>query len=389
VNCLQCHAVPEGTVLGAVRITYDLGPTDARIDSAGLINALIHIAMFSAGFMLLIWLMNRFISKPITGLASTMSQAERESNLQLRVTATGEDEIAHAANSFNGMLGQFSSIIEQAQRCTKYLAELSGQLLDSANQSQAGSAKQLSDTESLGQVLGQLVATVQQVTRDIQEAAQASQGADHKAKEGAHIATDALTAIQAMSKQLQGAVNDIRLVDNDSRDIGRILGLIREIAEQTNLLALNAAIEAARAGEAGRGFAVVADEVRNLAHRTEAATSEIEGIIGKLQSNAQRAVETINEAETSSCRSVEQVEQTTVALNDISATVGQITDMTTRVAESARAQSRATQEINAAVENINRITHEAADSTRKVHIAAEQVADVSRKLTAEVSRFKT
>ena len=389
VNCMGCHSVPEGTVLGAIRITYDLVPTDNRMGSTDLINALIHVAMFSLGFMLLIWLMNRFISSPINHLAATMSQAEAESNLQLRVATNGDDEIAHAANSFNGMLGQFSAIVEQAQRCTSNLGNLSGQLVSTATRSQEGTNRQLLDTEQLSQVLGKLVDSVEQVSRDIQAAAEASRGADQKAKQGTLLAQDALGAIQAMSQRLQGAVNDIRLVDNDSRDIGRILGLIREIAEQTNLLALNAAIEAARAGEAGRGFAVVADEVRNLAQRTEAATSEIESIIDKLQSNAQRAVETIHEAETSSTKSVEQVEQTASALNDISASVGQITDMTVRVAGSANEQNRATAEISQMVDNIGRIAREAADSTREVHHAAEQVAEISVRLTGEVTKFKT
>jgi methyl-accepting chemotaxis protein len=389
VNCLQCHGVPEGTVLGAVRVTYDLAPTDARMGANDLVNALIHVGMFSLGFMLLIWLMNRFIANPINRLAATMSQAEAESNLQLRIDPHGEDEIAHAATSFNGMLGQFSATVEQAQRCTVRLGDLSGQLLSAATSSEEGSNRQLVDTEELGKVLRNLVDTVERVTRDIQEAASASQGADQKAKQGTQLANGALSAIQAMSQRLQGAVNDIRQVDNDSRDIGRILGLIREIAEQTNLLALNAAIEAARAGEAGRGFAVVADEVRNLAQRTEAATSEIENIIDKLQSNAQRAVETIHEAETSSAQSVRQVEDTASALNDISSTVGQITEMTVRVATSAREQNRATAEINEMVGSIGQIARAAADSTRQVHHAAEQVAEISERLTSQVTKFRT
>ncbi|MFA5081008.1 MAG: methyl-accepting chemotaxis protein [Hydrogenophilaceae bacterium] len=389
VNCMQCHSVPEGTVLGAVRITYDLAPTDARMGATDLVNALIHVAMFSLGFMLLIWLMNRFISNPINRLAATMSQAEAESNLQLRIATRGEDEIAHAAASFNGMLGQFSSIVEQAQHCTARLGDLSGQLLSTSTSSEAGSNRQLLDTEELGKVLNKLVDSVQHVTSDIQEAAQASQGANQKAKQGTQLANSTLTAIQAMSERLQDAVSNIRLVDNDSRDIGRILGLIREIAEQTNLLALNAAIEAARAGEAGRGFAVVADEVRNLAQRTETATSEIEGIIDKLQANAQRAVATINEAETSSSQSVHQVEETAAALNDISSTVGQISEMTVRVARSAHDQNRATVEINEMVGNIGRIAQEAADSTRQVHQAAEQVAEISGQLTSQVTKFRT
>lgn len=388
VNCLQCHAVPEGTVLGAVRVTLDLSATDARIGSNDLVNALIHVALFSGGFILLIWLTNRFISNPINRLAETMSQAEAESNLKLRLNAGGQDEISHAAASFNGMLGQFSTIVEQAQHCTTNLSGLSGQLLSTASRNEEGVSRQLRDTKQLTDVLHQLASNVGQVSRDISEAAQASQDADDKTRQGSKLAAGALNAIRAMSERLQGAVDNIQLVDNDSRDIGRILGLIREIAEQTNLLALNAAIEAARAGEAGRGFAVVADEVRNLAHRTETATSEIEGIIDKLQSNAQRAVGTIREAETSSAQSVSQVEETASALVDISTAVGQINVMTTRVAASAKEQDRATQQINDMIGNIGEIARQAADSTHEVHEAAEQVAMISQQLTDQVTRFK-
>jgi methyl-accepting chemotaxis protein len=388
VNCLQCHSVPEGTVLGVIRITHNLVPTDSRIGSNDLVNALIQVGMFSAGFMLLIWLMNRFVSSPIRKLSAVMFQVERDSNLQLRVQPSGEDEISGAATSFNAMLERFSSMLQQVRQNTERLGGLAHGLVATAAASEHGASRQREDTEALSQVQQRLSQTVQQVASDIQNAASAAQGANSKAKDGARVAGEAVSSIKTMSVRLQEAVGDIRQLDNDSRDIGRVLGLIREIAEQTNLLALNAAIEAARAGEAGRGFAVVADEVRNLAQRTQAATGEIETIIGKLQSNAEQAVGTIHDAESQSRQSVVFVENTAAALAGISDAVNRITDMTVRVAENARTQSRDADDINHKVADIGQVAQESASSTRQVHDAAGQLARISEELTSQVAQFR-
>jgi methyl-accepting chemotaxis protein len=388
VNCLQCHTVPEGTVLGVIRITHNLAQTDARIGATDLVNALIHIAMFSAGFMLLIWLMNRFISRPINHLSAVMSQVERESNLQLRIKTDSQDEISGAAISFNTMLDRFSAMLQQVRQNTERLGGLARSLVTTAADSEHGADRQRSDTEALSLVQQRLSQTVQQVAGDIQNAANAAQGANSKARDGTRIAGEAVSSIKSMSVRLQGAVGDIRQLDNDSRDIGRVLGLIREIAEQTNLLALNAAIEAARAGEAGRGFAVVADEVRNLAQRTQAATGEIETIIDKLQSNAEQAVGAIHEAETQSRQSVEFVENTAVALSGISDAVNRITEMTVRVSESAQTQKHDADDINRRVADIGQVALESASSTRQVHDAAGQLARISEELRNQVAQFR-
>lgn len=388
VNCLQCHNVPEGTVLGVVRITHDLSPTDARIRANDLVTALINVALFSGGFLLLIWLMNRFVTSPINHLSGVMSQVERESNLQLRIQPCSEDEICGVANSFNTMLDRFAAMLRQVRDNTEQLSALARQLVVTAADSEQGADRQLDDTEALGQVLQRLSQTVQQVAADIRDSAGAAQGANAQAKDGTRVAGTAVDAIQAMSVRLKGAASDIRQLDTDSRDIGGVLGLIREVADQTNLLALNAAIEAARAGEAGRGFAVVADEVRNLAQRTQDATGEIEAIIARLQANAERAVGTIQEAENQSRQSVEFVQDTATALGSISEAVDHITQMTARVADSAASQSRDADDINRKVADIGEVARASAASTRQVHDAAEQLAGISEELSGQVAHFK-
>ncbi|HEX8980079.1 MAG TPA: methyl-accepting chemotaxis protein [Parasulfuritortus sp.] len=388
VNCLQCHSVPEGTVLGVVRITHDLAPTDARIRANDLVTALINIALFSGGFLLLIWLMKRFVTSPINHLSEVMSQVERESNLQLRIPPCSEDEICGVAHSFNTMLDRFAAMLLQVRQNTERLSTLAHQLVATAADSEQGVGRQLDDTEALGQVLQRLSQTVQQVAEDIRDAAAAARGANAQAKDGTRVAGTAVDAIRTMSVRLQGAAGDIRQLDTDSRDIGGVLGLIREVADQTNLLALNAAIEAARAGEAGRGFAVVADEVRNLAQRTQDATGEIEAIIARLQANAERAVGTIREAEAQSRQSVDFVQDTAAALGSISEAVDHITQMTARVAESAQSQGHDAEDITHRVADIGQVARESAASSHQVHDAAEQLAGIAEELSGQVARFK-
>ncbi|MBI5937019.1 MAG: HAMP domain-containing protein [Betaproteobacteria bacterium] len=389
INCLQCHPNSDKQVLGAIRISYDLGPTDAAIGKTDTINIAISVIMFGAAFAIVIWLMRRFINQPINRLADAMQKVQHSSDLRLRLPVTSRDEIGRAAQAFNAMLEQFSAIIQQVGQATRNLGEVTHTLLDTSTQSEQGADRQLANTQHLSSVLHDLAQTVQGVAQSIQEAASAAQGANTQAHDGALIATEAMGAIDTMTQTLNGAVGVIKNLDADSRDIGRVLGLIREIAEQTNLLALNAAIEAARAGEQGRGFAVVADEVRTLAQRTQSATGEIESIIVKLQGAANEAVEVIHQAETRSKESVEFVENTAEALGNIASSVGQITSMTAQVAASAQEQSQAAEDINARIGNISDVARTASSCAHDVHEASERLANLAEELRAAVDQFKT
>ncbi|TCS70008.1 methyl-accepting chemotaxis protein [Sulfuritortus calidifontis] len=388
INCLQCHPNSDGQVMGAIRISYDLGPADATIGKMDLINSAINLIMFAGGFAIVIWLMRRFVNQPINRLADTMDRVQQTSDLRLRVAVTSQDEIGHAGRAFNAMLERFSGIIHQVGGATHNLGEVTHTLLDTSTRSQQGADQQLTNTEHLASVLQELAASVQDVAQSIQEAAGAAQAANSQAHDGALVATEAMGAIEAMAGTLEGAVGVIQRLDADSRNINQVLGLIREIAEQTNLLALNAAIEAARAGEQGRGFAVVADEVRTLAQRTQLATGEIEAIIVKLQGAADEAVEVIHQAESQSREGVEYVENTAEALGGIAGAVGQITQMTAQVAASAQAQSQAADDISTRIGDISEVARKASACARDVHGASEQLAQLAKQFRATVDQFK-
>ncbi|MGQ9685620.1 MAG: methyl-accepting chemotaxis protein [Thiobacillaceae bacterium] len=388
VNCLGCHAVPKDTVMGAVRITYDLAPVDAAIRANDTTSALIHVGMFSVGFALMIWLMLRIVSRPINQLAETMAAVERESDLNLRVPVTSRDEIGHAARAFNAMLGRFASILEQVRNNTQQLTQATERLVRNAARSQDGATHQLKDTEALAVELHRMAGNVQDVANKIREVAAAAKSADTQAREGALTATEALGTITAMSDQLKGAVDMIHRLDADSREVGRVLGLIREIAEQTNLLALNAAIEAARAGEWGRGFAVVADEVRTLAGRTQKATGDIERIIGKVQQASREAVGVIQDAESRSQGGVEHVENTAMALAEIAGAVSRITAMTDQVAANAQEQGQSAEHIGQRIDDIGQVARQAAEYAQEVKAVGDEMQGIVTGLQAGVAQFK-
>lgn len=388
VNCMGCHSVPPGSVLGAIRIGLDLSPIDAGIRNSGLESLGIHLILFVIGMFLLMAALKRVISAPIKQLTETMHRIEQQSDLSLRVAVHGTDEIARAGETFNTMLERFAGILSQVGAATRNLSGVAGQLVDVSSRTQHGVKRQLADTESLASTLHQLAGTVQEVANNTREAASAAVQADTEAKEGAATATTALGAISEMSQQLEQAVQVISRLDNDSRDIGRVIGLIREIAEQTNLLALNAAIEAARAGEQGRGFAVVADEVRTLAQRTQSATQEIESIIVNVQGRAKEAVGAIQNAEQKTESSVRSVEDSAQALNTISGSVGVITRMSTQIANSSGEQSKVAENISHKIGDISAVARDAAGHAHDTQDASKQLAHLAKELENLVNQFR-
>ncbi len=388
VNCLGCHSVPSGSVIGVIRISYDLASLDARLVNAGLLSLGIHAVLFIVGMGLFALALRRTVAAPINRLSALMLRVEQESDLKLRIPIEGKDEIACAATAFNTMMERFAEIIRQVGGATHNLSQVASQLVSVTTRTQAGVDKQLGDTELLAGTLNQLASTVQDVARNTQEAANAAKQADSETKEGAVTVTNALGAISVMTEQFGQAVLVITRLETDSRDIGRVIGLIREIAEQTNLLALNAAIEAARAGEQGRGFAVVADEVRTLAQRTQDATQEIETIIVKVQGRAQEAVGAIKSAEEKAGVCENSVEESAEALATIAGSVGVITRMNAQIAEGSKGQSHAADDINEKLGNIRTVAREASNHAHDTHGASERLAGLARELENLVNQFR-
>jgi len=247
---------------------------------------------------------------------------------------------------------------------------------------------QRGEIDQVATAMNEMSATVQEVARNAEQAAHAAQNADQCAKSGALVATEAMGGIDALVSEVERSAGAIHELEAESENIGMVLDVIKGIAEQTNLLALNAAIEAARAGEQGRGFAVVADEVRTLASRTQKSTQEIHHMIERLQAGASNAVRVMEAARGKGKLGVEQVERAAESLAEIAGAVATINDMNTQIASAAEEQSAVAEEINRNVVNISHGSVQSARGTEQAALASGELARLATDLHQLVAQFK-
>jgi methyl-accepting chemotaxis protein len=251
-----------------------------------------------------------------------------------------------------------------------------------------GVNQQRSETDQVATAMNEMTATVREVAGHAAEARKASSSANDEARSGALVATEAIGGIDALSQQIEKSAQVIQKLDTQTEDIGMVLTVIKGIAEQTNLLALNAAIEAARAGEQGRGFAVVADEVRSLASKTQRSTEEIQAMIEALQAGARQAVQAMEKANGKALEGSDQVERSAEGLAAIAGEVATISNMNSHIALAADEQSKVAEEINRKIASISEVadlTAEGAKQTREVSVEIERLA---AELEDLVSRFR-
>jgi aerotaxis receptor len=247
--------------------------------------------------------------------------------------------------------------------------------------------QQQQETEQVATAVNEMSATVHEVANNTSVAADAAQAANDSVNEGTAISSEAVGLIDTLAGELDSAVQVITQLEAASEQIGGVLDVIKNIAEQTNLLALNAAIEAARAGEQGRGFAVVADEVRTLASRTQTSTAEIQKMIEQLQLGSKKAVDTMHNVNGRAKTGAEKVEKTGQVLGEIAAAMGKITDMNTQIATAAEEQSAVIEEINRSVNTINDISISSAEKAKLSAAASAKLVDLSESLAMMVEQF--
>ena len=295
-------------------------------------------------------------------------------------------------NSVMGTLkdtvGGLAGIIRQVRIAADELKNASAELLDTSDSNNRQIRLQASEAQQMAAAINEMAATVSEVAGYAAQAANATRTADHEVDTGNQVVKETTAAINQLARTLEDAADTVHQVSADSASIEKIIEVINSIAEQTNLLALNAAIEAARAGAHGRGFAVVADEVRSLANRTQQSTSEIQDMIGKLQSGANKAAQVMESSRDLARRTVEQTQRAESALEKIRHEVSAINDMNAQIASAAEQQSVVAEEVN---QNINRIH----DATVETSAGSDQVASSSRELATladgmdnRVSMFK-
>lgn len=377
-----------GTPIGILELMVDRSDYVAtqRMATFGMVG--IGIVLLLAGLGAAWWLARDLVGPLRSTVLRLNDIASGEGNLTHRLPVEGKDELADLAVSFNAFVATIQDLVKQVAAATAQLAAASEQLSATSLETTQEVRRQQSETDQVATAMNEMTATVQDVARSASEAARSAQQTDEQASAGKDVVRLTIDSIQSLATEVEDAAGVIQRLSSHSEEIGKVLDVIRGIAEQTNLLALNAAIEAARAGEQGRGFAVVADEVRTLASRTQASTQEIQGMIEGLQGNAGKAVEAMEKGRVQARDSVEQAGRAGESLDAITAAVTNISDMNTQIASAAEEQTAVAEEINRNVANIGQSVDETARGSEQISRASEELARLAAELQNKVGQFR-
>ena len=339
--------------------------------------------------LLVIWLVGHGIARPLKQMVAMLNDiAQGEGDLTRRLTSDRADELGAIASGFNTFLIKLQGMITQVVSSVQKVSDSSEHTADIAIRTNQGVHKQMVEIDQVATAVHEMTATAQDVARNATQAAQAASHADQAASQGMRIVRDTSASIGVLAEEIGKAVAVVQTLAKDSENINAILTAIRGIAEQTNLLALNAAIEAARAGEQGRGFAVVADEVRNLAQKTQQATEEIQTMIQQLQQGTRDVVRVMEESQNRTDESVQHAAKAAEALETITQAVSVINDMNTQIASAAEEQSAVAEDINRNVINIGQVANEVAGGADESSAASADLTKLAEQQRRLINQFK-
>jgi methyl-accepting chemotaxis protein len=337
---------------------------------------------------LLFFLISQGIRQPVNLLRGTIREIEQDGDLRRRVKYDRADELGTVAASLNAMLGKFQESMVRVSSSANALRQSSQEVERTADQVLRSTNQQEAEISQVAAAMHEMAASIQEVAQNAQHAAQNTSTAEAQAMSGRQVVRQSAESIQTLAGEIEQAAQVIRQLEQDGNRIGMVVDVIRGIAEQTNLLALNAAIEAARAGEQGRGFAVVADEVRNLASKTQASTQEIQQMIESLQLRTGEAAEVMQAGQARARESVEQAQQAGEALVAITEAIERINDMSSQIAHATEQQSEVAEEISRSVTNIAGLAHGATQEVQRTVRGSEELARLAESLQGLVKQFR-
>ncbi|MGB5791123.1 MAG: methyl-accepting chemotaxis protein [Pseudoalteromonas nigrifaciens] len=336
----------------------------------------------------LVYLTSRSIIVPVERIYQSINKIRRNNDLTVTIEQIGNDEITIMSKDFNSLIGDFNNLINEVNGALNALNIATENLSESTAATSSGMQDQLHEADMVATAATEMQATIQDISHNTEAAAKKAESTNLSAQQGRSEVESTVAHIRGLSDSLEHASSVVSLLEKDGETIGSVLDVIRAIADQTNLLALNAAIEAARAGEQGRGFAVVADEVRSLAQRTQESTSEIEGIINTLQQRTQEVVSIMHQCRSQGDESASQANRAGELLGAITEDVQTIMEMSTQIAVAIDQQSQVASEVNKNVVSIRDIARNTSGHAANNAQTSEEVSAQARVLFAAIDKFK-
>ena len=337
--------------------------------------------------LLFAWLLTRSITLPI---ARALEAAEEvaEGNLTRPITVDGNDEAGRLLAAMAKMQTKLRDTLQRIAGSATQLASAAEELNAVTDESARGLTQQNNEIEQAATAVNEMTSAVEEVARNAVSTSEASRNATTSAGDGRDLVQETVSAIERMSADVQATASLIGDLANESRDIGKVLDVIRGLADQTNLLALNAAIEAARAGEAGRGFAVVADEVRALAHRTQQSTSEIERMIGSIQTGTEHAVDSMRNSTERAESTLNIAKGAGMSLDTINTAIVEINERNLVIASAAEEQAQVAREVDRNLVNIRDLSVQSATGASQTSAASSELSRLAVDLNGMVGRFR-
>ena len=395
IDLLNNRLAPQGVILTKSMedmITFNQNGVEAATDSAAqmyasaqwIVGLIITVALVAT--LLLAWLLTRSITAPL-GQALTVARTIAAGDLSQPIVVQGHDEPAQLLTALATMQAQLRTTIHGISESAQQLASAAEEMSSVMEQSTRGLQAQNDEIEQAATAVTEMSAAVDEVAGNAVSSAEASQASDEDSKHGHYQISETIRSIQNLVDEVLGASNKAGGLAMQAQDISKVLEVIRGIAGQTNLLALNAAIEAARAGEAGRGFAVVADEVRSLAQRTQDSTEEIEQMIAGIQQGTQDTVSALNSSAEHAGQTLQRANNAGSALEKITAAISQISQRNLVIASAAEQQALVAREVDRSLVNIRDLSTQTAAGATQTSAASQELSRLAVDLNGLVTRF--